>query len=41
MESALWALDLVAVVLLCRWALAEDAATTGKKVKKGWGKTNA
>lgn len=38
MESALWALDLVAVVLLCRWALAEDAKTTVKKVKKGWGK---
>lgn len=41
MESVLWALDLVAVVLLCRWALAEDAKATGKKVKKGWGKTNA
>ena len=38
MESALWALDLVAVVLLCRWALAEDAKATGEKVKKAWGK---
>jgi hypothetical protein len=24
MESILWAFDLVAVVLLCRWALAQD-----------------
>jgi hypothetical protein len=24
MESVLWAFDLIAVVLLCRWALAED-----------------
>jgi hypothetical protein len=41
MESALWALDLVAVVLLCRWALAEDGEAIGKKLKKGWGKKNA
>ncbi len=24
MESLLWALDLVAVLLLCRWGLAQD-----------------
>jgi len=24
MESVLWALDLAAVVMLCRWALAHD-----------------
>jgi hypothetical protein len=25
MESILWALDLVAVLMLCRWAVAQDA----------------
>lgn len=24
MESILWAMDLVAVILLCRWAVAQD-----------------
>ncbi|MGJ7915219.1 hypothetical protein ACI48D_07035 [Massilia sp. LXY-6] len=38
MESALWALDLIAVVLLCRWALAEDRKANGKKPNKGWSK---
>jgi hypothetical protein len=35
MESVLWALDLIAVALLCRWALAEDRKATAKKVPKG------
>ena len=30
MESLLWALDLVAVVYLCFWALREDRAQEGK-----------
>lgn len=38
MESVLWTLDLVAVVLLCRWALAEDKKISGKKDGKGWNK---
>jgi hypothetical protein len=28
MESILWALDLVGVLLLCRWAIREEARTT-------------
>jgi hypothetical protein len=35
MESLLWALDLVAVALLCRWALKEDSRTAAKPVRKG------
>ncbi len=38
MESILWTLDLVAVVLLCQWALSEDRDATNKKAKKGWDK---
>jgi hypothetical protein len=33
MESLLWALDLVAVVFLCRWALRQDGAL-GKRQGK-------
>jgi hypothetical protein len=31
MESILWACDLVALVLLCRWAIAQDQATVRRK----------
>lgn len=30
MESVLWALDLVAVLLLCRWGLAQDKLKSRK-----------
>lgn len=35
MESVLWALDLVAVLVLCRWGLAQDKLK--KKSRKGKG----
>lgn len=28
MESILWALDLVVVLMLCRWAVAQDAKSS-------------
>lgn len=31
MESILWALDLVALVVLCRWAIAQDRALPRRK----------
>jgi len=31
MESILWSIDLLAVVLLCFWALREDAAEDSRK----------
>ena len=31
MESLLWALDLVAVVYLCFWAVAQDTVKPGAK----------
>lgn len=34
MESILWALDLVAVLLLCRWAVAQDAKSPKKPGKR-------
>jgi hypothetical protein len=34
MESLLWALDLVAVVLVCRWAVAQDKAAAKAAGKK-------
>jgi hypothetical protein len=34
MESILWALDLVAVLLLCRWAVAQDAKSSKKTGKR-------
>jgi hypothetical protein len=37
MESLLWALDLVAVVLLCRWAVAQDKAAASKPAGKRLG----
>ena len=33
METILWALDLVAVVFLCIWALKQDDAQSSKKNK--------
>lgn len=33
MESILWALDLAAVVLLCRWALGEERKSAPQKRK--------
>jgi hypothetical protein len=33
MESLLWALDLIAVIYLCIWALRQDDAESGKKKK--------
>ena len=33
METILWALDLVAVVLLCIWALRQDGGLPAKKNK--------
>ena len=33
METILWALNLLAVVYLCFWALREDGALPGKKKK--------
>jgi hypothetical protein len=35
MESVLWAFDLVAVVLLCRWALARDIKENPPKPGRG------
>lgn len=35
METILWALDLVAVVFLCVWALRQDGGIPSKKNKKG------
>jgi len=35
MESLLWALDLVAVVYLCFWALREDRAQEDKNKRAG------
>jgi hypothetical protein len=35
MESVLWAFDLVAVVLLCRWALAQDNEQDKARQQKG------
>jgi hypothetical protein len=37
METILWALDLVAVVLLCRWALRQDGALGKPQGKKKTG----
>jgi hypothetical protein len=34
METILWALDLVAVVFLCIWALRQDGGMPSKKNKK-------
>jgi hypothetical protein len=34
MESLLWALDLLAVVYACRWALRQDTANSKAKEKK-------
>lgn len=34
METILWALDLVAVVFLCIWALRQDGGMQTKKKKK-------
>jgi hypothetical protein len=34
MESILWAMDLVAVVLLCRWAIKEENRTAPKRIRK-------
>jgi hypothetical protein len=34
MESVLWALDLVAVLLLCRWAVAQDKKAAPQKPGK-------
>jgi hypothetical protein len=39
METILWALDLVAVVLLCRWALREDGALAKQPDKKKTGQS--
>lgn len=33
METALWALDLIAVVYLCFWAVARDSERPGVKSK--------
>jgi hypothetical protein len=38
METLLWAVDLVAVVYLCFWAVAQDS---GKPPKKKKGRRNA
>jgi hypothetical protein len=35
MESILWSLDLVAVVLLCRWAVAEARKAAPGQKRKG------
>jgi|GEM_PF-6340737 len=35
MESILWTLDLIAVVLLCRWAVAEEHKTAPPQKRKG------
>jgi hypothetical protein len=37
MESILWAFDLVAVVLLCRWAVAQDKQASAQKTGKRLG----
>jgi hypothetical protein len=34
MESILWALDLVAVLMLCRWAVAQDTRSPKKSGKR-------
>jgi hypothetical protein len=34
MESVLWALDLIAVLVLCRWALAQDRRSSEKSKKR-------
>ena len=41
MESLLWALDLCAVVLLCRWALRQDKASELTKENQDKGRKNA
>lgn len=37
MESLLWACDLVAVVVLCRWAVAQDKKAAEQKAGKRLG----
>jgi hypothetical protein len=34
MESILWALDLVVVLMLCRWAVAQDAKSSKRDGKR-------
>lgn len=34
MESILWALDLIAVLVLCRWAIAQDVKAARKNEKR-------